>query len=393
MKIVLVHNYYSSKIPSGENKVFEEEKELLKKNNHEVIEYKRSNDEVKKSGIIGKIKALCALIWNPFSFFKIKKIIKNEDPDVVHVHNTFPLISPSIFYGMGNRSARVITLHNYRLVCAAGIPMRNGNVCTECIDKKSVFPAMKYACYKNSRIATFPLVMSISLHKIIKTWVKKVDAIICLSEFQKTVMKEYGFPEEKLYVKPNFYPGNPTVVEYNERQDYVVFVGRLSHEKGVDLLIQAWRLWGEKAPELRLIGSGELESELKSSAKGLPIKFYGQLGEVEAQAHIRNARLLVLPSRWFEGFPMVIREAYAFGTPVVASDVGPLPSIVKNNVCGLTFSSNNAMDLLDKIITIMNNREFSKIMSNNSYKEFKELYTESINYECLIDIYNKSIRS
>ena len=201
-------------------------------------------------------------------------------PDVVHVHNTFPLISPAIFRSIGSMAARVLTLHNYRLSCPAAIPVRDGSVCTECINRQSIIPSLRYGCYRNSRLATLPLALNVALHRALSTWSHQVDAFIALTEFQKKLMVKAGLPPDLVHIKPNFYPGKPNTVPWIERKRRVVFAGRLTPEKGVESLVRAWISWGPSAPELRIVGDGELKQqlmELASTTPDVPIRFLGQL--------------------------------------------------------------------------------------------------------------------
>jgi glycosyltransferase involved in cell wall biosynthesis len=185
----------------------------------------------------------------PWSARAIRQAVARFLPDVVHVHNTFPLISPSIFHALaGTGVARVLTLHNYRLFCPAAIPMRAGQVCTDCLDRRSVLPALQHGCYRNSRLATVPLALNVALHRAAGTWAHQVDAFIALTEFQRQRVVDAGLPASRVFVKPNFYPGNPAVVPWGQRQPYVVFAGRLTAEKGVATLIRAWQLWGPRRP-------------------------------------------------------------------------------------------------------------------------------------------------
>jgi len=391
MKILLVHNFYGSAAPSGENMVFEAEKSLLQKNGHDVALFTRHSDEIRNNSFAGMLRGAIATPWNFKMAIAIKKAIADFSPDVIHAHNTFPLISPSIFYAIGKKVARVLTLHNYRLFCPAAIPLRNGKVCIECIENKTVWPSIRYGCYRNSRLATLPLAVSVALHRMLGTWTKHVDAFITLSDFQRTLMASAGLPDERIYVKPNFYPGKPSVVPWGKRGEYVVFVGRLSVEKGVNSLLRAWRLWGIEAPALKLVGAGELRTELEKMVSGLPVQFIGQVGSSEAQAHIANARLLVLPSECFEGFPMVIREAFAFGTPVAVSNIGPLPSIVQHGKNGVVFEPENPQSLLNTVRTAWETPSLLEELGAGARAEFESQYNEDVNYRSLMDIYEKTI--
>jgi len=391
LKILFVHNYYSSRQPSGENQVFDVERELLFRHGNDVEILTRNSDHIRAKGGFGAIQGALATSWNPWMAKAIRLKVEALKPDLVHVHNTFPLISPAIFHSIGNRAARVLTLHNYRLFCPAAIPMLHGEICTKCLDQRTAMPAMVHGCYRGSRAATLPLAFSVGLHRALGTWTKQVDAFICLSEFQRELMIEAGLPQEKVHVKPNFYPGNPAVPVWADRKPYVVFAGRLTTEKGVVNLLRAWQAWGPGTPELRLVGDGELRPELERMAVGLPVRFLGQVSAEEAQAQIANAHLLVLSSECFEGFPMVVREAFAFGTPAAVSDLGPLPTIVEHGKSGIVFEPANPKSLLQEVRTAWETPGLLERLGQGARAEFESKYTEESNYADLIDIYSKAI--
>lgn len=371
--------------------MFSAEKSLLLNNKNTVNVLVRSNDEIKHSGITGKIIGALSTPWNPSMAVVARQEVLQNEPDVVHAHNTFPLISPAIFHAIGNRAARVLTLHNYRLFCPAAIPMRDGKVCTDCLDKRSPLPSMIHGCYRGSRIATAPLALSVGLHRVLGTWTKQVDAFICLSEFQRELMIAAGLPREKVHVKPNFYPGNPAVLPWSERKPYVVFVGRLTAEKGVINLLRAWQAWGAEAPELRLVGAGELRPELERMAEGLPVRFLGQISAEQAQAEIANARLQILPSEWFETFGLVVVEAFAHGTPAAVSNIGPLPSIVEHGKSGIVFQPANPQSLLQEVRSTWETPGLLERLGKGARAEFESKYTEEANYATLMEIYRKAI--
>ena len=391
MRVLLVHNYYGSSAPSGENRVFELEKALLEAHQHEVQAFTRHSDEIRAVGLLGSVKGALATPWNPWMARAIRREIAHLKPAVVHVHNTFPLISPAIFRAIGGRAARVLTLHNYRLYCPAAIPMRGGKVCTECLEHRSPWPAIQHGCYRSSRVATMPLAINVGLHRALRTWEREVDAFIALSTFQAERMIEAGLPGAKVHVKPNFYPGQPSLVPWGGREDYVVFAGRLSAEKGVVNLLRAWRTWGEGAPHLKIAGDGELRPELERMSVGLRVEFLGQLNADDAQAAIARAKLLVLPSEWFEGFPMVLREAFAFGTPAAVSDIGPLPSLVRHNVSGVVFQPASPESLLRAVRAVWETPGLLERLGQGARSEFDAKYTEKANYAALMAIYQKAI--
>ena len=212
---------------------------------------------------------------------------------------------------------------------------------------------MRYGCYRNSRLATLPLAFSVGLRRA-GHLDRQVDAFIALTDFQRDRMIAAGLPAELVQVKPNFYPGNPIPIPWAARRPSVVFAGRLTAEKGVTALVRAWLVWGAAAPELRIVGDGDLCGDLERLAATdpeTPIRFLGQLAGDAAQAEIAHARLLVLPSECFEGFPMVVREAFAFGTPAAVSAIGPLPSIAQPGISGVVFAPANPESLFREVRT------------------------------------------
>lgn len=391
MKVLLVHNYYGSAAPSGENQVFEAEGAMLRAHGHEVSEFTRHSDTIRQGGVWGVAQGALATAWNPWMTSAVSRLVASFQPDVVHVHNTFPLISPGIFHAIGVRAARVLTLHNYRLFCPAAIPMRAGKVCTDCLNARSAWPSIQHGCYRNSRLATLPLALSVGLHRALATWTRQVDAFVALSEFQRGRMAEAGLPLGKVHVKPNFYPGFPPILSWDQRSSYVVFVGRLTAEKGAVNLLRAWAAWGAGAPELRLVGDGDLRSRLEQMASGLPVRFLGQVSSSDAQEEIAGARLLVLPSECFEGFPMVLREAFAFGTPVAVSHIGPLPSIVTHGTSGVVFPPADPQSLLREVRVAWEMPGLLERLGQGARAEFEAKYTEDANYETLMGIYKQAI--
>jgi glycosyltransferase involved in cell wall biosynthesis len=394
MKILLAHNYYGSAAPSGENTVFEAEAALLRSAGHEVIEFTRHSDEIRTQGNWGVIKGALSAPWNPWSAAAVRRLVERERPEVLHVHNTFPLISPAIFRAVKDLPvATVMTLHNYRTVCAAGIPMRDGHVCTECLDRRSVFPALRYGCYRESRLATLPLALMIALHRSLGSWSRDVDALIALTEFQKEELIRAGLPGQRLHVKPQFYPDPPLPIPWPQREEKILYIGRLGEEKGVRFLLEAWRQWGEQAPALELIGDGPLRYELENSSQrmGDKVRFLGQLPFAETQLRLANARLMIVPSVCFEGFPMVIREAIALGVPVAASNLGSMANLVETGRTGVLFAPGNPGDLLEKVRRIWGNPTLLETMGEAARAEFQEKYTAAANLRMLDEIYRVAI--
>ncbi len=396
MKILLVHNYYGSGAPSGENAVYTAERELLRQHGHTVIEFTRHSDEIRGRGAMGILRGAFATPWNPFSKLALQSVLKKEKPDVMHVHNTFPLLSPSIFHATkGLHTATVLTLHNYRTFCAAGILMRDDVPCTECLDTQSVSPAIKYGCYRKNRLATLPLAMMIALHRRVGTWERHVDAFIALSGFQSEKMTGARLPAANIHIKPPFYVNPPSPLPWEKRESKVVFVGRLGMEKGLNILIDAWKQWGREAPQLEIIGEGperlRLQESVRGNGIGDKVSFLGQLPFLEVQRRLRLARLLVLPSLCFEGFPMAIIEAFSLGVPVAASDIGPLPNIVKKGESGVLYQPGDAVSLYHAIKEIWYRSDRLSLLGQGALQEFYKKYTADTNYETLIEIYRIAI--
>ena len=390
MRVLLAHNYYGLAAPSGENQAFEAERDLLRRCGHEVIEFVRHSDDIRSMGLLGEIKGALLTPWNPWAATAIRRIVETFRPNVVHVHNSFPLLSPSIYYAIGDRATKVLTLHNYRVTCPAAIPIREGVVCTECMDNQSVWPALRYGCYRDSRIATLPLAACVALHRKLGTWMRQVDAFITLTGFQRRRVVEAGLPAERVYVKPNFFSGILNPIQKIDRGNYAVFVGRLSEEKGIKTLLSAWR--SISGFPLKILGDGPLRGELESQvlAQGINAEFLGGVHRNEVLSLVSSAFLQVVPSECYEGFPMVILEAYACGTPVVASRIGSLAEIVLDGKTGMHFGTGDPVDLAQRINFLVERPELARRMGMEARETFLEKYTDEKNLDLLLGIYGRA---
>lgn len=396
MKILLAHNFYGSAAPSGENAVYEAERDLLRSRGHQVIEFVRRSDDIRRRGAVGLLQGALATPWNPFSAAALREVILCERPDVLHAHNTFPLISPAIFsVAQGLGIPTVLTLHNYRSFCAAGIPLRDSRPCTECLDSKSVFPALRYGCYRGSQVATLPMAAMIGLHRHLGTWQRHVDVFIALTSFQRDKLVAAGLPAERMHIKPHFYPAPPIPLSWQGREDKVVYIGRLGPEKGLHSLVEAWRLWGAEAPLLEMIGDGPdrgaLESSIAAAGLGNKIVLAGQLAFAQTQARLATARLLVLPSLCYEGFPMAICEAFALGVPVAGSRLGSIPCIVEDGRTGVLFAPGDADDLCRAVRVVWGDGPKLAAIGGAARMEFEGKYTADRNYTSLMGIYSATI--
>jgi glycosyltransferase involved in cell wall biosynthesis len=397
VKILLVHNFYGSAAPSGENSAYRAEAGLLQNRGHSVIEFNRHSDEILQQNFYGRLKGAVSAVWNPFSLHALKRTLRETKPDIVHVHNTFPLLSPSVLYAPREQNIpTVMTMHNYRIGCSAGTAVRKDRACTLCLDKKSVIPALRYGCYRDSRIATLPVSAMIALHNAMSTWRNTIDAFITLTDFQRETMVRFGIPSESLFVKPHFLEDPPQPVSWKDRDNKAVFVGRLYAAKGIHVLLEAWKRMGKGAPHLEVVGDGPMRAQLVRSAQESEasdsISFLGNVSREEAMNRISRAKLLIVPSLCLEGFPMVVQEAFALGVPVAASNIGSLPSLIADNKNGKLFIPGDAGDILSCVTGLLADDTRLRILGESARCEFDEKYTAEKNYTTLMAVYRAATK-
>jgi glycosyltransferase involved in cell wall biosynthesis len=389
MRILLAHNAYRSGAPSGEDIVFRNERLLLESQGHEVISYERYNDDIDESGLSKKINLALSGAWSRESYADISRKIGEFRPDIAHFHNTFPLISPSAYGACQDHGVPVVqTLHNYRLICPGALLQRNGKPCEDCVGT-SLLPALIHRCYRNSLPATGALVWMLTRNRWNKTYHTLVNRYIALTEFSAGRLVAGGLPRDRMTVKPNFISSPPA--QGDGSGDYAAYIGRLSSEKGVHTLLRAWRHVGDVP--LKVAGSGDLQDDLAKYALGnkLPVEFLGLKSREEVLDIIHHAKFIVIPSEWYEGFPMVVLEAYACGTPVVASRIGSLAEIVKDGHTGLTFEPGNDTDLSDKIRFLLRNPDVLVEYRRNARALFDAEFNAERNYRILMRIYHAAI--
>lgn len=394
MRLVLAHGYYGSEAPSGENLVFEAERDLLRARGHQVLEFTRHSDDLRRRGAWGLLHGAAATPFNVASLLRLRRLLRRERPDVLHVHNTFPLLSPAVYHAArGLPVATVLTLHNFRTFCAAALLLRDGRPCTLCLDRRSAWPGLRHGCYRGSRLATAPLTAMIALHRALGTWTRQVDAFIALTAFQRDLLVAGGLPADRVHLKPNFHPTPPTPRRWDERPARALFVGRLAPEKGVGVLLDAWSAWGD-APELAIVGDGPERARLQARAAALGlggrVRFTGQLPPGQVEAHLLACRLLLVPSVWFEGFPLVIREAFAAGVPVAASRIGSLQGIVEPGGTGLLFEPGDPRDLQRQVSAAWADQAALGAMAARARAAFEARYTADACADALADIYRQA---
>ncbi|WP_158513354.1 glycosyltransferase family 4 protein [Exiguobacterium sp. ZWU0009] len=397
MKILMVHNEYKSK--GGEDTVLTSEINMLKKMGNEVILYIESNSNINQNNKIQMVKTGINTIWSVSSFKKFRKILAELKPDIIHVHNTFPIISPSIYKAAKVQKIPLVqTLHNYRLVCSNGLLLKNGLPCEKCVGKKIPFESLKNRCYKDSLTGTFAINAMQVINKSTGNYNKNVDAYICLTEFAKNIMVRDGFPKEKLFVKPNFLnEDNSKLIENNlklspEKNNNFVFVGRVSKEKGINDILEAFEEIDQSSFSLTIIGDGPEKSILEEKyGNNQNIIWKGWIENEKVKEEIAKNNFLVMGSKWYEGFPMVLLEAMSLGKPVIVPNHAGFPEIVTSET-GMLFKPNDIKSLKNTLQIAINQSEFDfQNMSIKSKEIFKLKYTSKQNYSELLEIYQSAI--
>ena len=381
LKILQVHNYYQ--IPGGEDTVVANEKKMLEEHGHKVVLYTRNNSEIKKMNLFQKLLLPFTTIFNIKTYREIKKIIKKERIDIVHVHNTLNLVSPSVYYAARIMKIPVVqTIHNFRLLCPGATFYRDGHICEDCLSK-GLKCAVKHGCYRGSRLQTLVCVISTKIHRLTRIY-GKIN-YICLTEFnKKKLLQLKQIKEERVFIKPNFVESISEFIPEESRKNQFIFAGRLDKLKGIDLLLKAWKEMGEKAPKLIVCGIGPMEEWCKDYVinNELNVELRGYVPNEEIRKMIAESKGMILPTQWYEGFPMSIVEAFSVGTPVLCSDLGNAGSIIEEGVTGYKFDQNN----LKQMIAAVN--KCTK-MCDSTFDLYKRYYTKDMNYEQLLTDYEK----
>ncbi len=389
MKILLVHNKYRE--PGGEDVVFENERRLLENMGHRVISYVRSNKELEEAQLMDRIAIAPRMLWSSKTRNEFASILDVECPDLVHVHNTFLVISPSIYSACSERGIPIVqTLHNFRLLCPAGNFFRDGVICEECVDR-SLMRSVRHGCYRQSRGATATVALMLTVHRALNTWRTSVTRFITLTDFAKDKFISAGFPADRVVVKPNFTEPDPG--ERTGTGEYAVFIGRLFENKGVRVLLNAWKHITKQYP-LQIIGDSpeRLTLETEAEACGLTgITFRGQLSRDAVIETVKGARFVIVPSLLYEGLPLCIVESFACGTPVVCSELGGLAEIVQDHVTGLHFRPGDAADLANKVEWAWNHPLDLAKMGRAARAQYDTEYTAEKNYSLLIAIYQQAM--
>jgi glycosyltransferase involved in cell wall biosynthesis len=386
MRILLVHNFYRSGAPGGEDVIVLQEKKLLESRGHDVVLYSRSNDEVQLSRPVQLLEVASQLRGSKKAKCDLNGLLGNFQPDIVHFHNTFPLIGIGAYELFVNARVPIIqTLHNYRLVCAAATHFRDGRVCDACTPSRS-WPAITNRCYRKSAVASLLVAQMIHANLQSGLYQRVVDRFLVLTEFAKQRLLATGVASSRITVRPNSLVVDvPTSVSAS--LPYAVFSGRLSHEKGIPLLLEVWSRF-PKLP-LKIIGGGPLLDWARAEIekRGLNAECVGNVSRQESLQLVAGASVMVVPSMWFEGMPLVILEAWALGVPVVGSRIGGIAEMLGANERGVSFTVGDHDSLFDAIAKVISDPPFAAVLSAAGCAEFKRVHEPSVGAKTLEQIY------
>jgi glycosyltransferase involved in cell wall biosynthesis len=379
--VLTVYNAYLNR--GGEDEVFEAESDLLEANGHEVLRFRVEADELRHPGIVAQARLAVETIWSRRNYDRFRRFVRDLRPDIVHFHNTFPLLSPSVYAACHREGAKVVqTLHNYRMICPATTLFRDGRPCEDCVGLSVPWPSVLHGCYHDSRPQTAVIAAMLGLHRARGTWNDNVDLYLTPSEFARAKLIQGGLPPDKVAVKPNFvdYRAGPREGD----GDYMLLVGRLVEHKGVATVLEAWRRMRTRVP-LVVIGDGPLADEVERfAARHAEVTYLGRQPHEAVLSRMRNARALLFPSAWYETFGITVVEAFACGLPVIASAIGPVGSeLVEDGRTGLLFAPGDSARLASLVEQAWSQPEQMRTMGDAALQEYRAVYTPERNYQLL----------
>ncbi len=406
MNILLVHNAY--KIPGGEDTVVDNELRLLQRAGHHVFTYFRSNTELDSYSLPAKLLFPFRAVYSQKSYRDVSRLIKEHHIDLVHIHNTLSVISPSVCYAaLDCRVPVVQTLHNFRLICPNALLLRDGHICTECLTN-GLQASVKHACYRGSKLQTLISALILRYHR--HRGIYRKISYICLTEFNKEMIlrlnqsKKESIDPQSIYIKPNFCNRPALVIPYRERTQRFLYVSRMETAKGIDVLLDAWTLYerrlaecpGLPIRELSLCGSGPKEAEVLARIRDghlTHVHFLGQVPHDTILSLMADSLAVLLPTMWYEGFPMTIAESYACHTPVIGSDIGNTASLVTPGITGCLFPPGDHAALCDILLhwntAAQDSCADGAYLSEQAGIRYEECYTPERNLEQLLAIYRK----
>lgn len=381
LRIVVCHNYYQQR--GGEDQVFEDEVDLLRAHGHEVIPFVRHSGEIPASQLL---PTAVGTVWNRPVASELGALVARHRADIAHFHNWLPLISLAAPVSARDAGAAVVqTLQNYRFACPKGTFFRDGRVCEDCISSRTFWPALRHGCYRESRAASALVAAALVTHRARGTLTNTVDAFAAGSAFTASKLSQAGLPADRIFVKPNFLALDPGAG--SGRGSYAVYLGRLSPEKGIATLLEAWDRLGDRIP-LKIAGTGPLESAVEEFAASRPgVEYLGFASDEVVDQTVKDAAFLVLPSVNYEGFPKTIVEAFARGTPVVASRLGAMQDAISPGVNGQHFAAGDSADLANVVVELYTDPSALRSMRTAARSAYTNNYTPEHNYAIMMEVY------
>lgn len=383
MDIVVAHNFYQQ--PGGEDACMASEVAMLRAHGHNVTQYCLHNDVIET---MGSARLAARTIWSGATYRELRRLLQERRPQIVHFHNTFPLMSPAAYYAARAENVSVVqTLHNFRLTCVNALLFRDGEVCEKCLGKTVAWPGIVRSCYRDSRAASAATATMVALHRLIGTWRNAVDAYIALSEASRRKLIQGGIAADKITVKPNFVYPDPGPGA--GQGGYAIYVGRLSGEKGIGTLLTAWRQLSDIP--LKIVGDGPMAAAVQDAAACNPaIEWLHSVPRDAVYDLIGDAKVLVLPSQCYENFPRVLIEAFAKGTPVIVSKLGAMAEIVDDGGTGLHFASGDPGDLVAKVRESLADPRSLLRMRDRARRTFDQKFTAAVNHQMLLAVYEQA---
>lgn len=392
MRVLLVHEYYQQR--GGEDNAFETDVALLRDAGHEVSTLCFHNTDIgAASSVRERLQLLKTTVWSVSACRKLAGEIAGFRPDVVHFHNTFPLISPAAFRTARKAGTAVVaTLHNYRLICVNASLFRDGLVCEDCLRLPAPVYGVARGCYRGSRGQSAAVAGMLGFHRARRTWRNDVHRFISPSQFLRSKLIEGGLPASSISVRPNPVREPGVGTPMSSSPERFLFVGRLAPNKGIETLLRAWQS-DPGLPCLRIAGDGEQAGLVQERAEtpANRIQYLGALSHEAVLQEMTAARALVFPSVWYENQPMTILEAFACGLPVIASRLGAIPELVIEQETGLTFEAGNAEDLAEKLRWSIEHPAEMERMGREARRLYERTAVPDVSLSRLLDIYADAI--
>jgi glycosyltransferase involved in cell wall biosynthesis len=374
MRVLMCHNYYQQR--GGEDQSFEDEADLLEQNGHDVVRYTLHNDEIRTRS---RLDVAWRTVWNPTTYHELRSRIARVRPDVVHFTNSFPLISPSAYFAAQAEKVPILhALRDFRLLCPQGHFLRNHEICESCLTKSLKLPSIVHGCYRGSRAGSVVVSTMIAAHHALRTWGKVIDRYYCASRFARSKFIEGGFPAGRIGLKPNFVFPDPGVGQGSG--GYAIFAARLSPEKGLRTLLDAWSRLEHPIP-LKIAGDGEEAGLAREYSRTHPeVEWLGFVPLKKLMPLVAEASVMIVPSTWYETFGRTIIEAFATGTPVIATRMGAMEELITEGENGYFFERADADGLAARVGQLMADPIRLQHMRRNARAEFEQSYTPAANY-------------